>query len=71
MPYPPKCTIRRLKVKNPQNELKTEMYADVLIQSYALQWVSEVAEIATIGGAIKQYQVTVDPNQLQAYKLRA
>jgi Cu(I)/Ag(I) efflux system membrane protein CusA/SilA len=36
---------------------------------YALQSVSGVAEVASIGGYVKQYQVTVDPNRLAAYDL--
>jgi len=36
---------------------------------YALQSVPGVSEVAGIGGFQKQYQVTVDPNRLQAYKL--
>ncbi|TFH39615.1 MAG: efflux RND transporter permease subunit, partial [Chrysiogenales bacterium] len=34
---------------------------------YALQSVPGVAEVATVGGFEKQYQVTVDPNRLSAY----
>ncbi len=34
---------------------------------YALQSVPGVAEVAAIGGFVKQYQVTVDPNRLVAY----
>ncbi len=34
---------------------------------YALQSVPGVAEVATVGGFEKQYQVTVDPNRLQSY----
>ena len=34
---------------------------------YELQAVDGVAEIATVGGMVKQYQVVVDPNQLAAY----
>ncbi|MFB3852375.1 MAG: efflux RND transporter permease subunit [Vicinamibacterales bacterium] len=37
---------------------------------YALQAVPGVAEVASIGGFVKQYQVTVDPNRLAAYGLR-
>ena len=36
---------------------------------YALQSVPGVAEVATWGGFQKQYQITVDPNRLQAYGL--
>jgi Cu(I)/Ag(I) efflux system membrane protein CusA/SilA len=34
---------------------------------YALQSVPGVAEVASLGGFVKQYQVTVDPNRLAAY----
>ncbi len=34
---------------------------------YALQSVPGVAEVATFGGFVKQYQVQVDPNRLAAY----
>ncbi len=34
---------------------------------YELQTVPGVSEIATIGGMVKQYQVTADPNNLRAY----
>ncbi|MGC4068511.1 MAG: efflux RND transporter permease subunit [Polyangiaceae bacterium] len=33
---------------------------------YALQSVPGVAEVASIGGFVKQYQITVDPNKLSA-----
>ncbi len=36
---------------------------------YALQSVPGVAEVASIGGYVKQYQITVDPNRLAAYDL--
>jgi Cu(I)/Ag(I) efflux system membrane protein CusA/SilA len=36
---------------------------------YRLQAVPGVAEVASIGGFVKQYQVTVDPNRLKAYDL--
>ncbi len=36
---------------------------------YALQAVPGVAEVASIGGFQKQYQITVDPNRLAAYGL--
>jgi Cu(I)/Ag(I) efflux system membrane protein CusA/SilA len=36
---------------------------------YALQALPGVAEVASIGGFVKQYQVTVDPNRLAAYQL--
>lgn len=36
---------------------------------YELQTVPGVAEVATIGGMVKQYQVVVDPDQLRAYDI--
>ncbi len=36
---------------------------------FQLQTVPGVAEVATVGGMVKQYQVIVDPNQLRAYGL--
>lgn len=36
---------------------------------YELQTVGGVAEVATIGGMVKQYQVVVDPEALRAYGL--
>ena len=36
---------------------------------YAVQAVPGVAEVAPLGGFVKQYQVNVDPNALQAYNI--
>ena len=36
---------------------------------YRLQSVPGVAEVASLGGFVQQYQVTVDPNRLRAYDL--
>jgi Cu(I)/Ag(I) efflux system membrane protein CusA/SilA len=36
---------------------------------YRLQSVPGVAEVASVGGFVQQYQVTVDPNRLKAYDL--
>ena len=36
---------------------------------YELTAVQGVAEVATIGGFVKQYQITVDPNRLRAYDI--
>jgi Cu(I)/Ag(I) efflux system membrane protein CusA/SilA len=36
---------------------------------YALQTVPGVAEIAPVGGFVRQYQVNVDPNKLLSYKI--
>ncbi len=36
---------------------------------YYLQSVPGVAEVASIGGFVKQYQITIDPNRLVAYNI--
>ena len=36
---------------------------------YELTSVQGVAEVASIGGFVKQYQITVDPNRLRAYNI--
>jgi copper/silver efflux system protein len=36
---------------------------------YTLESVPGVAEVASVGGFVKQYQVELDPNRLQTYKL--
>lgn len=36
---------------------------------YWLESVPGVAEVATVGGFVKQYQVVVDPNKLRAYRV--
>ncbi len=36
---------------------------------YQLRAVPGIAEVAPVGGFVKQYQVTVDPNKLLAYKI--
>ncbi|HTJ47311.1 MAG TPA: CusA/CzcA family heavy metal efflux RND transporter [Kofleriaceae bacterium] len=36
---------------------------------YALQSIPGVAEVATVGGYTKQYQITVDPTKLAAFKI--
>ncbi|HMA28688.1 MAG TPA: efflux RND transporter permease subunit, partial [Thermoanaerobaculia bacterium] len=52
--------------KNSTQDLRS--YQDWFLR-YAVQAVPGVAEVATIGGTQKQYQVTVDPNTLAAYGL--
>ena len=36
---------------------------------YELKTVANVAEVATIGGMVRQYQIVLDPNRLAAYQL--
>jgi len=36
---------------------------------YQLNAVPGVAEVATVGGVVRQYQVDVDPNRLRAYRI--
>ena len=42
---------------------------DTLLIRYALEGVPGVAEVASIGGFVKQYQVQVDPNKLLGYRI--
>ncbi len=48
------------------DQLKT--YQDWYLR-YALQAVPGVAEVAPVGGFVRQYQVNIDPNKLLAYKI--
>ncbi len=50
--------------KNRLDQLRS--YQDWFLR-YALRAVPGVAEVAPIGGFVRQYQVNVDPNKLQAY----
>jgi Cu(I)/Ag(I) efflux system membrane protein CusA/SilA len=52
--------------KNSIEQLRS--YQDWYLR-YALQTVPGVAEVAPIGGFVRQYQVNVDPNKLLAYKI--
>ena len=52
--------------KNTSDELRS--YQDWFLR-YAVQSVPGVAEVATVGGQVRQYQITVDPSSLAAYDL--
>ncbi len=52
--------------KHSSDQLRS--YQDWFLR-YAIQSVPGVAEVATVGGQVRQYQVTVNPNALAAYKL--
>ena len=52
--------------KHSSDELRS--YQDWFLR-YAIQSVPGVAEVATVGGQVRQYQVTVNPNALAAYNL--
>ncbi len=52
--------------KHSQDQLRS--YQDWYLR-YALQSVPGVAEVATVGGQVRQFQVSVDPNKLAAYKI--
>jgi len=48
------------------DQLKT--YQDWYLR-YALQSIPGVAEVAPVGGFVRQYQINIDPNKLLAYKI--
>src|SRR5574341_2669138 len=52
--------------KHSSDELRS--YQDWFLR-YAVQSVPGVAEVATVGGQVRQYQVTVNPNALAAYRI--
>ncbi|OGX06727.1 MAG: cation transporter [Omnitrophica WOR_2 bacterium GWA2_47_8] len=52
--------------KNSLQELRS--FQDWYLR-YHLQSVPGVAEVASIGGFVKQYQITIDPNRLLAYNI--
>ncbi|MBK8164687.1 MAG: efflux RND transporter permease subunit [bacterium] len=52
--------------KHSSDELRS--YQDWFLR-YAVQSVPGVAEVAAVGGQVRQYQITVDPNRLAAYNL--
>jgi Cu(I)/Ag(I) efflux system membrane protein CusA/SilA len=52
--------------KHSLQELRT--YQDWYLK-FGLSTVPGVAEVASIGGYVKQYQITVDPSKLQAYNI--
>src|SRR5947207_2157038 len=55
--------------KSGQNNLQQLRSFNDWYLRYWLESVPGVAEVATIGGFVKQYQVNVDPNRLLAYKV--
>src|SRR5438309_2213508 len=55
--------------KTGQNNLQQLRSFNDWYLRYWLESVPGVAEVATIGGFVKQYQVNVDPNRLLAYKV--
>src|SRR5512135_3194524 len=52
--------------KHSSDEIRS--YQDWFLR-YAIQSVPGVSEVATVGGQVRQYQVTVNPNALAGYKL--
>jgi Cu(I)/Ag(I) efflux system membrane protein CusA/SilA len=55
--------------KTGKNDLaQLRSYQDWYLR-YALQAVPGVAEVAPIGGFVRQYQVNIDPNRLAAYNI--
>ena len=59
---------RPTHVESKLNLAELRSYQDWYLR-YALQSVPGVAEVASVGGFQKQYQITVDPNALAAYHI--
>ncbi|HWU68168.1 MAG TPA: CusA/CzcA family heavy metal efflux RND transporter, partial [Stenotrophobium sp.] len=55
--------------KTGQNDLAQLTSLQDWFLKYRLQTVPGVAEVATVGGMVRQYQVVVNPDKLRAYKL--
>ena len=55
--------------KTGQNNLAQLRSFNDWYMRYWLESVSGVAEVATVGGFVKQYQVNIDPNKLRAYNI--
>jgi len=55
--------------KTGQNNLQQMRSFNDWYLRYWLESVPGVAEVATVGGFVKQYQINVDPNRLLAYKV--
>ncbi|VEG90891.1 efflux RND transporter permease subunit [Legionella spiritensis] len=53
--------------KTGQHDLSELTTLQNWVLKYELQTVPGVAEVATIGGMVRQYQVILDPNRLRAY----
>ncbi|QDG50147.1 efflux RND transporter permease subunit [Persicimonas caeni] len=58
--------VLRTSEENPQDLAKLRELQDYYIR-YKLQSVEGVAEVASIGGFVKEYQVELDPTKLEAY----
>jgi len=56
-------------VEGPGNSLRDLRSIQDWFIRYQLNAVPGVAEVASIGGTVRQYQIDVDPNRLRAFKL--
>ncbi len=58
-----------LQDKTGQHDLSELRSLQDWFLKYELQTVPGVSEVSTLGGMVKQYQVTVDPNKLNAFNI--
>ncbi|HEY0946735.1 MAG TPA: efflux RND transporter permease subunit [Opitutaceae bacterium] len=56
-------------INSPKHDLAELRSMQDWFLRYQLTSVEGVAEVASVGGYVKQYQITVDPNRLRAYGL--
>lgn len=55
--------------KSGQHDLSELTTLQNWVLKYELQTVAGVSEVATIGGMVKQYQITLEPDRIRAYNL--
>ena len=69
-PTPPaSATSSGTRVESPTHSLRELRTLQDWFVRYQLNAVPGVAEVASVGGHVQQYQIDVDPNRLRAYSL--
>ena len=65
----PRCLTTPYTVESPSHSLRDLRTLQDWFIRYQLNAVPGVAEVASVGGHVQQYQVDVDPNRLRTYNL--
>ena len=66
---PASATCSGTRVESPTHSLRDLRTLQDWFVRYQLNAVPGVAEVASVGGHVQQYQIDVDPNRLRAYNL--